>query len=101
MHARGEAALAAALAAATAAVLYWAKRKRTSAWLPTCSYAIQRSALLADTRIDQLLIITDFDATLTTGDSEQCHDLIGFSKRMSEPFRKVPSRPSRTPSERA
>ena len=78
-----------ALVAAAAAMLYWARRRRASNWLPTCSYAGQRGALLADTRIDQLLVITDFDATLTTGDSEQCHDLIGFSKLMSEPFREV------------
>lgn len=78
-----------AVLAAGAAILYWARRRRKSEWMPTCSYASQRAALLADTRIDQLLVITDFDATLTTGDSEQCHDLIGFSKIMSQPFREA------------
>ena len=34
-----------------------------------------------------LIVITDFDATVTTGDSEQCHDLCGFSTLISPAFR--------------
>merc|ERR1719321_1779232 len=35
------------------------------------------------------MVITDFDATITTGDSEQCHDMIGASKLLSDDFRKA------------
>merc|ERR1719387_625130 len=34
------------------------------------------------------MVITDFDATITTGDSEQCHDLVGGSRLLSNEFRK-------------
>ena len=42
---------------------------------------------LASSSTDDLIVITDFDATLTTGDSEQCHDLVGASKLLPEEFR--------------
>ena len=41
----------------------------------------------APVKPSDLIVITDFDATLSSGDSEQCHDLIGFSKLMSSEFR--------------
>ena len=47
----------------------------------------RRAALLRNSRLDQLLVITDFDATITTGDSVQCHDMLGVSELMSPPFR--------------
>ena len=42
----------------------------------------------AATKIEDLIVITDFDATITSGDSEQCHDMLGASKLMSSAFRK-------------
>jgi len=35
----------------------------------------------------QLLVITDFDATITAGDADQCHDLMGKSPLLSKAFR--------------
>ena len=49
-------------------------------------WAVKRASLAACTP-DDLLVITDFDATLTTGDSTQCHDLLGSSELMSDEFR--------------
>jgi 5'-nucleotidase len=37
---------------------------------------------------DNLLVITDFDATITTGDSEQCHDVMGNSRLLDADFRR-------------
>ena len=37
---------------------------------------------------NDVMVITDFDATITTGDSEQCHDLVGGSSLLSNEFRK-------------
>ena len=37
---------------------------------------------------NDVMVITDFDATITTGDSEQCHDLVGGSSLLSSEFRK-------------
>ena len=45
--------------------------------------------LQKETGLDQLLVITDFDATLTTGASEQCHDLLGSARMLSPAFRKA------------
>lgn len=42
---------------------------------------------LASAKPSELIVITDFDATLTAGDSEQCHDLMGSSKLLSADFR--------------
>ena len=43
---------------------------------------------MAQLSAEDIIVITDFDATLTSGDSEQCHDMIGGSKLLSEDFRK-------------
>ena len=43
---------------------------------------------MADLTANDVIVITDFDATLTTGDSEQCHDLVGSSRLLSDEFRK-------------
>ena len=43
--------------------------------------------MLKTAKIDKLMVVTDFDATLTTGKSIQCHDLVGFSPLMSQAFR--------------
>lgn len=40
-----------------------------------------------DASLEQLIVIADFDATLTTGNSDQCHDLVGFSPLMAPAFR--------------
>lgn len=44
--------------------------------------------VLAPAKSTDLIVITDFDATITSGDSEQCHDLVGASKLLSPEFRK-------------
>ena len=78
-----------ALAAGAALVIYRA-RQRTSAdttWSVGANWPSKRAQLAACSPSD-LLVITDFDATVTTGDSEQCHDLMGASQLMSDDFRK-------------
>lgn len=39
--------------------------------------------------IDQLIVVTDFDLTLTTGTSEQCHDVLGASPRLPAALRRA------------
>ena len=58
-----------------------------SEFLPNVSYHFKRAALLQQAALDKVLVVTDFDATLTTGKSIQCHDLVGFSPLMSQAFR--------------
>ena len=36
---------------------------------------------------ENLLVITDFDATITTGSSQQCHDILGESELLDSAFR--------------
>jgi len=43
---------------------------------------------MADLTANDVMVITDFDATITTGDSEQCHDMVGSSRLLSDEFRK-------------
>ena len=43
--------------------------------------------MLRDANLDNLLVVTDFDATLTSGLSRQCHDLMGFSELLDKTFR--------------
>lgn len=76
-----------AVAFASAMLLFYGQRKRKCIWHPMSTWWRKRVALLAETRLDQLLVIADFDATITTGDSIQCHDMLGFSELMSPPFR--------------
>ena len=47
----------------------------------------EKREMLMDAQLSKLIVVADFDATLTTGDSEQCHDLVGFSNLMSQAFR--------------
>jgi hypothetical protein len=72
---------------ASAMLLWYGNRKRRTIWHPMSTWWNKRQALLANSRLDQLLVITDFDATITMGDSIQCHDMLGFSELMSPPFR--------------
>jgi len=58
-----------------------------SEWLPNVCFHFKRSAMLRDTTLDNLLVVTDFDATLTMGKSVQCHDLVGFCPLLAEGFR--------------
>ena len=43
---------------------------------------------MADLTANDVMVITDFDATITTGDSEQCHDMVGGSRLLSDEFRR-------------
>jgi len=75
-------------AAIGALVLLYAKRKdrlRTT-WV-ACEGWYRKRSTFSFVRADNLIVITDFDATLTTGDSEQCHDLCAVSKVMPKEFR--------------
>jgi len=75
-----------ATAAAAAALLVRARyNKLTTIWW----IRQHKRYVHAGTTPGDLIVITDFDATLTAGDSEQCHDLIGFSKLMSAQFREA------------
>ena len=56
-------------------------------FVPTRTFESKHVAMLREARLDRLLVITDFDATLTTGDSIQCHDLVGHSETLSGAFR--------------
>lgn len=58
-----------------------------SEWLPNVCFHFKRSAMLRDTTLDNVLVVTDFDATLTMGKSVQCHDLVGFSPLLLQQFR--------------
>lgn len=82
-----------ALGAATyAALVIWRAKIRRSrpqtSWVKSESWAVKRAAFAKTATADNLLIITDFDATVTTGDSEQCHDVMGNSKVLDPAFRK-------------
>ena len=81
---------AAFLASAFAAglIILYGRRQRESIWHPMSSWWIKRRALVENTRLDNLLVIADFDATITTGDSIQCHDMLGFSELMTPAFRR-------------
>ena len=82
---------AAAAAGASLLIIYLAIRRRrrlSSSFLPTQSFGAKHEGLLRDARLDKLLVITDFDATLTSGDSDQCHDLMGTSPLLSKAFRR-------------
>ena len=56
-----------------------------SEFLPNVSYHFKRAAMLKTAKIDKLMVVTDFDATLTTGKSIQCHDLVGFCLLYTSP----------------
>jgi len=74
-----------AAAGAGAALMLWqAHRKNLTTiwWVRT-----HKRYALASCKPKDLIVITDFDATLTAGDSDQCHDLVGASPLMSAPFR--------------
>ena len=70
-------------------LVVWAVRQRDrfkTTWIAGAGWSTKRP-IYSFIKPDQLLLITDFDATLTTGDSDQCHDLCGESHHMSSPFR--------------
>lgn len=84
-----EAVVAAALGVAAWAVMWRAARRerlRTS-WVAGKDWERKR-AQFGQLLADNLLVITDFDATLTSGDSDQCHDLMGTSPLLSKAFRR-------------
>ncbi len=56
-----------------------AARAAAASWRVGSAFASRRAALGP---LDDLIVITDFDGTLTSGTSAQCHDVIGTSERM-------------------
>lgn len=82
-----ELAVMAAGAALTAYIIFQRKRDNTE-WVPSAPFHWERKrAGMAELSGKDIIVITDFDATITTGDSEQCHDLVGGSKLLPEAFR--------------
>jgi len=80
--------VAAALGVATWFFIERVKRKsRRTAWVAGKDWLAKR-ATFSKLTADNLLVITDFDATITCGDSEQCHDVMGNSKLLSSEFRR-------------
>jgi len=77
--------LALAAAGVGAAAMLWRARKvrETTIWW----IRQHKRYALASCKSSDLIVITDFDATLTSGDSEQCHDLMGSSSLLSAEFR--------------
>ena len=68
-------------------VLYAKRKDRMRTNWVACEGWHRKRSTFSFVKADQLLVITDFDATITTGDSEQCHDLCGFSEVMPADFR--------------
>ena len=78
-----------AVAAAVSAFLIWRARRDFCDWSPSAPFHWQKKrAAMAALAAKDVMVITDFDATITTGDSEQCHDLVGGSRLLSNEFRK-------------
>jgi hypothetical protein len=78
-----------AIGAAWAASIIWTKKRDNTEWVPSAPFHWERKrAAMAELSASDIIVITDFDATITTGDSEQCHDLVGASKLLPEEFRK-------------
>jgi len=77
--------------AAVVGLIYNARlRKRISrleAWAHTPKFDAKWQEF-SECDPSKLLVITDFDATVTAGDSEQCHDLMGCNRLISMGFRK-------------
>ena len=77
-----------AISAAWAAYIIWTKKRDNTQWMPSAPFHWERKrAAMAELSASDIIVITDFDATITTGDSEQCHDLVGASKLLPEEFR--------------
>lgn len=78
-----------AFGAAAWLVILRAKRRERSktTWVSSAAWESKR-AEFARLAADNLLVITDFDATITSGDSEQCHDVMGNSKLLCSEFRR-------------
>ena len=77
--------LAAAVAGVAAAFVIWVATERgrkKTAWHAMEGW-ISKRPIFKFVNPEKLMLITDFDATITSGDSQQCHDLFGESKLMS------------------
>jgi len=72
-----------------AAVLLYAKQRQRlrTAWVASETWEAKRGKW-NNACVNDCLVITDFDATLTTGDSQQCHDLCAESPIMAADFRR-------------
>ena len=76
-------------AAILTAFCIWRARFQICDWSPSAPFHWERKrAAMAALTANDVMVITDFDATITTGDSEQCHDLVGGSSLLSNEFRK-------------
>jgi len=82
--------MAGAVAAAAFAYVFYMKRKKVessrASWLRTITFNSKWDKFVGCDP-SQVLMIADFDATITAGDAEQCHDLMGTSPLVSKAFR--------------
>lgn len=89
VHLREALAAAGIASAAVGVFLYrqYSKGKaHRSSWLRTIKFNGTWEKFVGSDP-SQLLVITDFDGTITAGDAEQCHDLVGSSHLLSQSFR--------------
>jgi len=63
------------------------RNRRRTTWVAGKEWS-EKSKAFSKKSAGDLLVITDFDATITTGDSEQCHDVMGNSTLLCSEFRK-------------
>lgn len=79
----------AALGAAAMATLINVRRRKAlrTKLIANKHWPEKRANFLDNLSADDLLLITDFDATITAGDAEQCHDMVGASPLLSKAFR--------------
>jgi hypothetical protein len=96
-----EQSVAAVLGVATLFILRRAKRRAaallasSTPWNRGEDWGRKRVEFVKAATHENLLIITDFDATITTGSSQQCHDILGESELLDSAFREEVSAPFR------
>ena len=77
------------LAGTVAATLIYSARQRLAKhWYPLPHFEEKAKSFVGTATADNLLVITDFDATLTAGDSIQCHDLLPCTDLLTPEFRR-------------
>merc|ERR1719473_2520615 len=64
------------------------KQRRATSWVAGKDWKAKHATFAKSVNADDLLVITDFDATITTGDSQQCHDVMGESRLLCSEFRR-------------
>ena len=74
-------------AAILTAYCIWRARFQICDWSPSAPFHWERKrAAMAALTANDVMVITDFDATITTGDSEQCHDDVCVPPSLAVPL---------------